>query len=179
MVNVAQLVEHQIVALVVVGSIPTIHPTQGILIMISYTHPVFITTACILLLDLLCLALNIHRTLLFVVCCLLNLVFLLILSLVVPISSWYLTASNWVAVSLMGLGGILGLTSLVYYKIKDKQILTQAAQKIFFSHDADSDTENRLKQSYDLFERFRTATWYATLIFVVYCKRYLQSMMFD
>ena len=26
MVNVAQLVEHQIVALVVVGSIPTIHP---------------------------------------------------------------------------------------------------------------------------------------------------------
>ncbi len=26
MVNVAQLVEHQVVALVVVGSIPTIHP---------------------------------------------------------------------------------------------------------------------------------------------------------
>ncbi len=28
MVNVAQLVEHQVVALVVVGSIPTIHPIK-------------------------------------------------------------------------------------------------------------------------------------------------------
>jgi hypothetical protein len=29
MVNVAQLVEHQIVALVVVGSIPTVHPKNN------------------------------------------------------------------------------------------------------------------------------------------------------
>lgn len=134
--------------------------------MISYTHPVFITTACILLLDALGFALNIHRTSSFIACFFLNLVFLLILSVMAPLSPGYLTASTVLALSLMCLGGILGLASLVYYKIRDKHILTHAAQKLFFSPDAD-DTEERLRQSYALFEYFRTAVWNAALIFVI------------
>lgn len=39
MVDVAQLVEHQIVALVVVGSIPTIHPSLRIKLRLA--RPVF------------------------------------------------------------------------------------------------------------------------------------------
>ena len=48
MVDVAQLVEHQIVALVVVGSIPTIHPilrSYGA----SYGRPVFLAQSTLML----------------------------------------------------------------------------------------------------------------------------------
>ncbi|HSW74175.1 MAG TPA: hypothetical protein VLG71_03380 [Candidatus Limnocylindria bacterium] len=83
-----------------------------------------------------------------------------------PLWNQVLTISNWLAISLMIIAALFGLTSFIYYRIKDKQILAEQAHNQFFNCEQ-SDDEQKLTMSYNLFSRFRGVTVRTAIVFVV------------